>query len=155
MWIIHNRSVCIAFYMDSLACLFQLIREREECKKNIGQTYSDLRRNAFKLYFRDKWNYFEVTTIFCFTVGVVLNYIDYYAPREVARVLLAVSFLSFCMRLLRTFSALELLGPKVLMIAAMVSGFFMFHKLFVFKRRGLFINLACRINVCRISNYFY
>ncbi|KAK3105406.1 hypothetical protein FSP39_024495, partial [Pinctada imbricata] len=86
---------------------------------NLGVWSISIQPSRFKLYFQDRWNIFDVVTILFFVVGVLCLYSGIYALEEIARVLLTISFLAFCMRILKAFSALENLGPKILMIAAM------------------------------------
>jgi hypothetical protein len=91
-----------------------------DAKKQLGEKYISERPSLMSLYFQDKWNFFDVTILCFFTTGVVLDVLGYYATVEVGRVFLAISLVAFFMRILKTFSALEELGPKVWMIASMV-----------------------------------
>ncbi|KAK3097288.1 hypothetical protein FSP39_008374 [Pinctada imbricata] len=99
--------------------LAEVIRVRKRSYFNLGPEYKSLRQWSLTLYFEDKWNYFDLTTILFFAVGVAFHYSGVYELVEIARALLTISFLAFCMRILKAFSALEELGPKILMIAAM------------------------------------
>lgn len=87
-----------------------------------------------QVYFSDKWNYFDITILCFFTIGVILDLVGYYETVEVGRVFLAISLIAFFMRILKAFSALEELGPKVWMIASMVK-----TKLFRFKKSWFFM----------------
>lgn len=50
-----------------------------------------------------------------------MNLLGHYETKEVGRVFLGISLIAFFMRILKAFSALEELGPKVWMIASMVT----------------------------------
>lgn len=104
---------------NSIFC-FQLVYGVSDAKKQLGEKYISERPSLMYLYFQDKWNYFDLTILCFFTTGVILDLLGYYATREVGRVFLAISLVAFFMRILKTFSALEELGPKVWMIASMV-----------------------------------
>lgn len=99
-----------------------------DLKKRLGPNFFSERPYAVQVYFLDKWNYFDITTLCFFTIGVILDLLGYYETVEVGRVFLAISLIAFFMRILKAFSALEELGPKVWMIASMVN-----TKLFCFR----------------------
>lgn len=92
-----------------------------DLKKRLGPNFFSERPYAVQVYFLDKWNYFDITTLCFFTIGVILDLLGYYETVEVGRVFLAISLIAFFMRILKAFSALEELGPKVWMIASMVN----------------------------------
>ena len=92
-----------------------------DSKKQLGPKFISERPAAVKVYFVDKWNYFDVTILCFFTAGVILNLLGHYETKEVGRVFLGISLIAFFMRILKAFSALEELGPKVWMIASMVT----------------------------------
>lgn len=108
--------------------LLQLIYAMADLKKRLGPNFFSERPYAVQVYFLDKWNYFDITTLCFFTIGVILDLFGYYETVEVGRVFLAISLIAFFMRILKAFSALEELGPKVWMIASMVN-----TKLFCFR----------------------
>lgn len=101
--------------------LLQLIYAMADLKKRLGPNFFSERPYAVQVYFLDKWNYFDITTLCFFTIGVILDLFGYYETVEVGRVFLAISLIAFFMRILKAFSALEELGPKVWMIASMVN----------------------------------
>jgi len=87
-----------------------------------------LKRSVLKLklknYFYNYWNIFDVITLSTYLVGLVLRCIPvdvcdrcFYA----ARIILAFNYVMFLFRILRMFSVLSRLGPKLVMIAEMVS----------------------------------
>lgn len=92
-----------------------------DLKKQLGPNFFSERPYAVQVYFLDKWNYFDITILCFFTIGVILDLLGYYETVEVGRVFLAISLIAFFMRILKAFSALEELGPKVWMIASMVN----------------------------------
>eukprot|EP00105_Crassostrea_gigas_P039090 XP_019923238.1 PREDICTED: transient receptor potential cation channel subfamily M member 1-like [Crassostrea gigas] len=97
----------------------ELIYAMADLKKRLGPNFFSERPYAVQVYFLDKWNYFDITTLCFFTIGVILDLLGYYETVEVGRVFLAISLIAFFMRILKAFSALEELGPKVWMIASM------------------------------------
>lgn len=102
-----------------------------DLKKRLGPNFFSERPYAVQVYFLDKWNYFDITILCFFTIGVILDLLGYYETVEVGRVFLAISLIAFFMRILKAFSALEELGPKVWMIASMVN-----TNYYVFKING-------------------
>lgn len=99
----------------------QLLNGIEENKTYFGQKYARERPSVLQVYFRDKWNYFDVTILCFFVIAVALSFVPSYTAEEFARVFHAISLVAFFMRILKTFSAIEELGPKLWMISAMVS----------------------------------
>ncbi|XP_061188847.1 transient receptor potential cation channel subfamily M member-like 2 [Saccostrea echinata] len=97
----------------------ELLYGLSDSKKQLGEKYISERPYMIQIYFQDKWNYFDVTILCFFTIGAILDVLGYYETIEVGRVFLAISLIAFFMRILKTFSALEELGPKVWMIASM------------------------------------
>lgn len=101
--------------------MLQLLNGIEENKTYFGQKYARERPSVLQVYFRDKWNYFDVTILCFFVIAVALSFVPSYTAEEFARVFHAISLVAFFMRILKTFSAIEELGPKLWMISAMVS----------------------------------
>lgn len=99
----------------------QLLNGIDENKTYFGQKYARERPSVLQVYFRDKWNYFDVTILCFFVIAVVLSFVPSYTAEEFARVFHAISLVAFFMRILKTFSAIEELGPKLWMISAMVA----------------------------------
>ena len=75
-------------------------------------------------YISDTWNIVDMITIVLFIIGMVLRFIPSPSTFEAARVFLALNFVSFFLRLLHIFSVHKELGPKLVMIGRMVSGFY-------------------------------
>jgi hypothetical protein len=73
------------------------------------------------VYFKDKWNYFDITILCFFVTAVVLSFVPSYTAAELDRIFMAISLVAYFMRILKTFSAIEELGPKLWMISAMVN----------------------------------
>lgn len=74
-------------------------------------------------YITDTWNIVDIITILLFIIGMVLRFLPHENTFEAARVFLALNFVSFFLRLLHIFSVHKELGPKLVMIGRMVSGF--------------------------------
>lgn len=97
----------------------ELLYAEADFRKRLGPNFFWERPYALQVYLLNKWNYFDITILCFFTIGVILNLLGYYESVEVGRVFLAISLIAFFMRILKAFSALEELGPKVWMIASM------------------------------------
>lgn len=101
----------------------QLLNGIEENKTFFGQKYTHERPSVVQVYFRDKWNYFDITILCFFVTAVVLSFVPSYTAAELDRIFMAISLIAYFMRILKTFSAIEELGPKLWMISAMVNIF--------------------------------
>ncbi|KAH3720137.1 hypothetical protein DPMN_063031 [Dreissena polymorpha] len=69
-------------------------------------------------YFRDAWNWLDLTAIALFLSGICLRFLT--CCLDVGRVLLAMSFMFFSLRLLHAFSSLKVIGPLLVMIGRML-----------------------------------
>ncbi|XP_078514890.1 transient receptor potential cation channel subfamily M member 2-like isoform X1 [Lissotriton helveticus] len=73
--------------------------------------------NQCRIYIFDFWNQVDVLAISLFTVGVVCRWIT--ASFYAGRVILAVDFIVFCLRLMHIFTVSRFLGPKIIMMKGM------------------------------------
>ncbi|WAR05184.1 TMP2L-like protein [Mya arenaria] len=71
-------------------------------------------------YISDTWNKVDTMTIVVFIIGIILRFMPYERTFEAARVVLALNFVTFFLRLLHIFSVHKELGPKLVMIGKMV-----------------------------------
>lgn len=97
----------------------ELLYAEVDFRKRLGPNFFLERPYAVQVYILNKWNIFDIIILCCFTIGVILSLLGYYESVEIGRVFLAISLIAFFMRILKAFSALEELGPKVWMIASM------------------------------------
>ncbi|XP_078514891.1 transient receptor potential cation channel subfamily M member 2-like isoform X2 [Lissotriton helveticus] len=74
--------------------------------------------NQCRIYIFDFWNQVDVLAISLFTVGVVCRWIT--ASFYAGRVILAVDFIVFCLRLMHIFTVSRFLGPKIIMMKGMI-----------------------------------
>ena len=72
-------------------------------------------------YVTDIWNVLDLATIGLFLIGTILRFIPNPKTFEAARIILALDFITFFLRLLQLFSVDKKLGPKLVMIQRMVS----------------------------------
>ncbi|KAH3703778.1 hypothetical protein DPMN_078825 [Dreissena polymorpha] len=82
--------------------------------------------SKLKSYVTDSWNIVDIITIILFIIGMIMRFLPYKDTFEAARVVLALNFVSFCMRLLHIFSVHKQLGPKLVMIGKMVQDMMFF-----------------------------
>ncbi|WAR05149.1 TMP2L-like protein [Mya arenaria] len=73
-----------------------------------------------KIYITDTWNVVDTLTIVLFIIGIILRFTPYESTFEAARVILAINFVTFFMRLLHIVSVHKELGPKLVMIGKMI-----------------------------------
>ncbi|XP_052793974.1 transient receptor potential cation channel subfamily M member 4-like isoform X3 [Mya arenaria] len=69
-------------------------------------------------YFYDTWNWFDLLAIFLFAIGTALKYNS--RSREAGRIVLAVDFIVFSLRILQAFTGLRNIGPMIIMIKKMM-----------------------------------
>ncbi|KAH3849853.1 hypothetical protein DPMN_092257 [Dreissena polymorpha] len=72
------------------------------------------------VYISDVWNKLDIFTIVLFITGMTVRFLPYNGALEAARVMLALNFISFCLRLLHIFSVHKHLGPKLVMMPKML-----------------------------------
>ncbi|KAH3718233.1 transient receptor potential cation channel subfamily M member-like 2 [Dreissena polymorpha] len=70
------------------------------------------------VYFRDAWNWLDLAAIVLFCGGTCLRFLT--CCLDIGRVLLAMSFMLFSLRLLHVFSSLKVIGPLLVMIGRML-----------------------------------
>ncbi|WAR04383.1 TRPM2-like protein [Mya arenaria] len=86
------------------------------------------------VYFTDTWNVVDTMTNMLFIIGITLRFLPYEGTFEAARVVLALNFITFFLRLLYIFSVHKELGPKLVMIGKMMKDliyFFLILMVFV------------------------
>ncbi|XP_052762175.1 transient receptor potential cation channel subfamily M member 1-like [Mya arenaria] len=71
-----------------------------------------------KKYIRNVWDCVDISSLALFISGQSLTNTTFYS--EGGRVLLAISFIGFCIRLLQVFASLSQIGPFLIMIARML-----------------------------------
>ncbi|XP_052805222.1 transient receptor potential cation channel subfamily M member-like 2 isoform X2 [Mya arenaria] len=71
-------------------------------------------------YINNTWNKVDTMTIVVFIIGIILRFLPYESTFEAARVVLALNYVTFFLRLLHIFSVHKELGPKLVMIGKMV-----------------------------------
>ncbi|XP_061188845.1 transient receptor potential cation channel subfamily M member-like 2 [Saccostrea echinata] len=124
----HWRAVLLYCWVATLMLdqIRELLNGIDENKIFFGHKYRRERPSVVQVYFRDKWNYFDVTILCFYIIALALSFVPSYAAVEFGRVFMAMSLIAFFMRILKTFSAIEELGPKLWMIAAMAKDLMFF-----------------------------
>ncbi|CAF0789633.1 unnamed protein product [Rotaria sordida] len=87
-------------------------------------------RNVIKIYFKSYWNKLDVVAIILFFVGIVPRYITISECFCAARIILSFDLSIWFIRSLDMFTAVKLLGPKLVMIGEMVHGLKFFMLMF-------------------------
>ncbi|XP_078514877.1 transient receptor potential cation channel subfamily M member 2-like isoform X2 [Lissotriton helveticus] len=77
-----------------------------------------------RMYILESWNQMDVVAISLFTAGVVCRCIT--VSLYAGRVILALDFIIFCVRLMHIFTVSRVLGPKIMMMQKMIKDFFFF-----------------------------
>ncbi|CAF3342500.1 unnamed protein product [Rotaria sp. Silwood2] len=77
-------------------------------------------RNAITVYFKSYWNQLDVVAILLFFVGITLRYVPISECFCAARIVLSFDLSIWFIRTLEMFTAVKLLGPKLVMIGEMV-----------------------------------
>ncbi|CAF1365162.1 unnamed protein product, partial [Rotaria sordida] len=77
-------------------------------------------QNAFTIYFKSYWNQLDVVAIILFFVAIVLRYLPISECFCAARIILSFDLSVWFIRTLEMFTAVKLLGPKLVMISEMV-----------------------------------
>ncbi|XP_052218052.1 transient receptor potential cation channel subfamily M member 5-like [Dreissena polymorpha] len=72
-----------------------------------------------KKYFLDGWNIIDICTIAMFLIGFGMRFKHFQDALDWPRVVLAVDFVAFFLRLIHIFSVQNVLGPKLIMIQQM------------------------------------
>ncbi|XP_040842632.1 transient receptor potential cation channel subfamily M member 2 isoform X2 [Ochotona curzoniae] len=76
------------------------------------------------LYLSDFWNKLDVAAILLFIVGLICRLIP--ATLYPGRVVLALDFIMFCLRLMHIFTVNKILGPKIIIVKRMMKDVFFF-----------------------------
>ena len=69
-------------------------------------------------YSKDAWNWLDAGAVVFFLIGFFLQVTD--PSSDAPRVILAIDFVAFSLRLIQMFSVHKVLGPKIVMIRKMV-----------------------------------
>ncbi|CAF4855404.1 unnamed protein product [Rotaria sp. Silwood1] len=77
-------------------------------------------QNAITVYFKSYWNQLDVVAIILFFAGITLRYIPISECFCAARIVLSFDLFIWFIRTLEMFTAVKLLGPKLVMIGEMV-----------------------------------
>ena len=77
--------------------------------------------NKLKNYICDIWNVIDMITIILFIVGLTVKICGCLNCLDISRIILTVNLITFYLRILHIFSLHKKLGPKLVMIAKMVS----------------------------------
>ncbi|XP_021567214.1 transient receptor potential cation channel subfamily M member 2 isoform X2 [Carlito syrichta] len=106
----------IYLWLFSLVCeeTRQLFYDPDEC---------GLMKKA-ALYFSDFWNKLDVGAILLFIAGLTCRLIP--AMLYSGRVILALDFIMFCLRLMHIFTVSKTLGPKIIIVKRMMKDVFFF-----------------------------
>ncbi|KAJ1121117.1 hypothetical protein NDU88_009245 [Pleurodeles waltl] len=102
--------------------IFSLICEevRQLFYDNAGMKFAA----KVRMYITEFWNMVDVVAIILFTAGLVCRCIT--ASVYVGRVILALDFIVFCLRLMCIFTVSRVLGPKIIMMQRMIKDIFFF-----------------------------
>ncbi|XP_052803928.1 transient receptor potential cation channel subfamily M member-like 2 isoform X2 [Mya arenaria] len=105
----------------------------EEIRQMVTSSSTTL-ATKLQSYFTDTWNVVDTMTNMLFIIGITLRFLPYEGTFEAARVVLALNFITFFLRLLYIFSVHKELGPKLVMIGKMMKDliyFFLILMVFV------------------------
>ncbi|XP_052805159.1 transient receptor potential cation channel subfamily M member-like 2 isoform X2 [Mya arenaria] len=91
----------------------------EEIRQMVMNSSTTLSKKI-QSYISDTWNKVDTMTIVVFIIGIILRFMPYERTFEAARVVLALNFVTFFLRLLHIFSVHKELGPKLVMIGKMI-----------------------------------
>ncbi|KAM7132576.1 transient receptor potential cation channel subfamily M member 2 isoform 3-T3 [Molossus nigricans] len=109
-------ELLIYLWLFSLVCeeLRQLLYDPDEC---------GLMKMAL-LYFSDFWNKLDIAAILLFVAGLTCRLIP--ALLYPGRIVLALDFIMFCLRLMHIFTISKTLGPKIIIVKRMMKDVFFF-----------------------------
>ncbi|XP_059502989.1 transient receptor potential cation channel subfamily M member 2 isoform X2 [Stegostoma tigrinum] len=116
-----GREYLLYFWLSTLVC------------EEIRQLFYDpggfgFRRKAL-LYISSAWNCMDVAAILIFVMGLLCRFFP--STLYLGRIILALDFIIYCLRVMHIFTVSKTLGPKIIMVQMMMKDIFFFLFLLV------------------------
>ncbi|CAF1316231.1 unnamed protein product [Rotaria sordida] len=112
-------------------------------------------RNAVTIYFKSYWNKLDVVAIILFFVGIVFRYISISECFCAGQIVISFDLSIWFIRTLDMFTAVKLLGPKLVMIGEMVHDLKFFMLMFFVFILAFGVQEFTWYLPCKIINFAY
>ncbi|GCC19199.1 hypothetical protein chiPu_0018262 [Chiloscyllium punctatum] len=138
-----GREYLLYFWLSTLVC------------EEIRQLFYDpggfgFRRKAL-LYISSAWNCMDVAAIVIFVVGLLCRFFP--STLYLGKIILALDFIIYCLRVMHIFTVSKTLGPKIIMVQMMMKDIFFFLFLLILAivaygvaKQGILIHNEQRLN---------